>query len=86
MQREKYPELSDQFDFLREEKTKLEAVVNPLRERRDELQAKMQPLVEEDRDLIAQIKEHMPRMAEIDNQIGALARAMGARVAGHSGE
>jgi chromosome segregation ATPase len=79
----KHPQLQDLFDALREQKADLERIVNPLRERHDELQRQMHPLIEEQRVLAEEIKRHMPQMVELDNQIGALARAMGARTIGH---
>lgn len=78
----KFPETQELFDSLREQKAELEAIVGPLRERYDELQQKMHPYVVEQRAIGLQIRAHMPRMMELDNQIGALARAMGARTVG----
>lgn len=80
----KYPETQQLFEHLRQEKAALEAVVNPLRDRIDELQQQIHPVIEEQRALAEQIQEHTPRLVELDNQIGALARAMGARTLGGS--
>jgi uncharacterized coiled-coil DUF342 family protein len=76
----KYPEIQAAFDKLGGEREKLVAKAAPLRKRRDALVAKIQPLEAELRDLNQQIaKVERPRLAEIDNQRAALARAMGAR-------
>lgn len=83
---EKFPDLKIQFDHLCEQKAELEKITDPLRERIDELEQKMHPYVVEQRQLADQLKEHLPRMAELDNQIGALARGMGARSIGGRGE
>lgn len=75
--REKFPQLWVQFEQLQAEKAELDKVVNPLREARDQIVAEMAPLEARARDLATKIREHMPRMGELDRQISGLARAMG---------
>lgn len=75
----KYPELHEQLTKLNAEKAELEKVVNPLREKRDALVASMAPLEKQARDLADEIKKYKPRLAELDTQISALARAMGGK-------
>lgn len=68
------------FDKLKAERDAIEAKVAPLRAKRDALVGKMQPLEDEARALQAQIKEVQgERTFELDMQISALARALGAR-------
>lgn len=81
---EEFPELRKQFAALQEEKAALAAKVAPLREKRDALARQLEPMDAELRALgkkIAAIER--PRMTEIDNQIGALAKVMGGRVIQH---
>lgn len=77
---EKYPELRAMFDKLRAERDGITVVLDPLRAKRDALVAAIAPQEEEIRQVGARIKEiQSGRLYELDNQIAALARAMGAR-------
>lgn len=77
---EKFPELRALFNKLEAEKAEIRAQSAPLRAARDKLLAKIQPLEAQERELIKQINEiERPRLAEIDNQLGGLAKAMGGK-------
>jgi len=77
---EKFPELRALFDKLEAEKAAIRAESAPLRAARDKLLAKIQPLEAQERELIKQIHAiERPRLAEIDNQLGGLAKAMGGK-------
>lgn len=83
---EKFPELRALFNKLEAEKATIRARSAPLRAQRDKLLAKIQPLEVEERDLIKQINEiERPRLAEIDNQLGGLAKAMGGKTLSDAG-
>ena len=70
-------------ELLREkqdERAALLAKSAPLRAKRDKLRAKIQPLEDEMRLLNLQIKEtHGEKLFELENEIGALQRALGAK-------
>lgn len=76
----KHPELEAVKTKLEAEKAELVKKVAPLRQKREELNAKVQPLEAELRGVNQQIKalEH-PRLAELDNQLSGIAKAMGAK-------
>ena len=77
---EKFPELRALFNQLEAEKAAIQAESAPLRAARDEIRAKLEPLEAQERDLIKQIHAiERPRLAEIDNQLGGLAKAMGGK-------
>lgn len=76
---EKFPELRLMFDALRAQKEKLLVETAPIREKRELLLASIQPVEDEIRALGNELKTYNPRLAELDNQISALARAMGGR-------
>lgn len=83
---EKSPELRKQFDALQAERAPLAAQVAALREKRDALARKLEPMEAELRAMAKEIAAiERPRLAELDNQIGALARAMGGRSIKHGG-
>lgn len=66
------------FDQLRAEKEALAARSAPLRAERDAVVQELAPLEARRRELDKQIKAvEMPRMAELDAQISALARSLG---------
>lgn len=76
----KHSDLRALFDQLREEKEELMAVSTPLRAERDSLLASIQPTLDAIKALEKQVRViEQPRLADLDNQIGALARAMGGR-------
>lgn len=77
--KEKYPELFAQLEKLNAEKAELEKTVIPLREKRDALVQSMAPLEAKAKVLADEIKKYRPRLAELDTQISALARAMGGK-------
>jgi hypothetical protein len=75
-----YPELKTVFDALMKEKEALVAKAKPFRDKRDALRAQMAPLEEQERAAIKGYRGiEQPRMAEIDNQLAAIARATGGR-------
>jgi uncharacterized coiled-coil DUF342 family protein len=77
---EPFPELRRTFDALRAERDNLAAQVAPLRAERDQLLASIQPTLDRVRELEKQYRAiEQPRLAAIDNQLGALAKAMGGR-------
>ena len=77
---DKFPELRALFNKLEAEKAEIRARSAPMRAQRDKLLAKIQPLEAEDLELIKQMIEiERPRLAEIDNQLGGLAKAMGGK-------
>lgn len=77
---EKFPELRALFDKLDTEKAEIREQSAPLRAQRDKLRAKIEPLEVQERELIRQIHAiERPRLAEIDNQLGGLAKAMGGK-------
>lgn len=81
---EKYPDLWMAFQKLQNERSALLEANSPLTKRREELQSKIAPLEAEMRAVNKQIKEQLqPRLFEIDNQISALARAMGGKSVKH---
>jgi peptidoglycan hydrolase CwlO-like protein len=80
----KYPELDAQARKLEGEKAKLQAKSAALRKERDSLALKIQPTENRIRELNEKIEKiERPRMGEIDNQLGGLARAMGGRSLGN---
>jgi hypothetical protein len=77
---EKFPEMRALMTILQKERAAIVEVSAPLREAREKLRVEMEPLETQLRELNAQIKRvEMPRLFDIDNQIGALAKAMGGR-------
>jgi predicted nuclease with TOPRIM domain len=75
-----FPELQVVFEKLMKEKEALVAKAKPFRDERDRLRAQMAPLEEKEREAIKKYRAiEQPRMAEIDNQLAALARATGGR-------
>jgi hypothetical protein len=84
--KEKYPDLWAQSERLKSEKAAIQERSAGLRSEREALRQKVAPLEAEMRDLDKQIKAiEGPRLFDIDNQIAALARAMGARSVAHEG-
>jgi uncharacterized coiled-coil DUF342 family protein len=77
--RERFPDLHAAYEKLQAEKARLDKVVGPLRAKRDAVVAKMQPLEAEARELAEKIKEHQPALAAVNEQLGALAKAMGGK-------
>jgi chromosome segregation ATPase len=77
---EKFPEICAVLKTLTDEKAALASQSAPLREQREAIRDQIRPLDAQERELNAQIKAiELPRMAELDNQISALHRGMGAR-------
>jgi hypothetical protein len=78
--KEKFPDLWAQSEKLKSEKAAIQERSAGLREQREVLRRKIAPLEAQTRELDKQIKAiELPRLFEIDNQIAALARAMGAK-------
>jgi len=76
----KFPELWNLFQELQAEKEALRSKSQPIRDKRDKLQEKLQPIEDEMRELAKQFKAiEGTRMFELDQQIGAIARAMGGK-------
>jgi len=74
----KHPEMVALREELQREKAGLMASTSVMRERRAELQRLMVPYEKELRELTLAINAiERPRLAEIDNQIGALSRGVG---------
>jgi septal ring factor EnvC (AmiA/AmiB activator) len=78
---DKFPQLREAMAGLQAEREKVTASLAPLRDKRDKLRDKIAGL---EADLRAINKELLgspenQRLFELDNQIGALARGMGAR-------
>ena len=74
----KHPEMADLRTALQDEKAAILASTATMRERREELRRLMAPYEVELRELTTEINRiERPRVAEIDNQIGALSRGMG---------
>lgn len=77
---EKHPEVRALFRALQEEKAALLARTAALHQRYDELQATIAPLEAEQREVARQFHAiERPRLGEIEQQLSALARAMGGR-------
>lgn len=77
---DKFPELRAALTALQAERDRLTAQTDPLRSERDKLLAGIQPTLRRIRELEQQYRViEQPRLAEIDNQISALARATGGR-------
>lgn len=70
-------ELQAELEKARMEKVAMNAIVDPLRAERDALIAQMQPLESRAAGLADKINGYMPRMAEIDRRMSALARQLG---------
>lgn len=76
----KYAEVKTLLEFLKAEKAKIETQTTPLRQKRDELLASVKPILDQVAKLEAQYREiEQPRLGELDNQISALVRILGAR-------
>lgn len=77
---EKFPELRRMIDDLTAQKEKIVTKTEPLHVERDAILAEVQPKLDRVRELEKSYRAvEQPRLAEIDNQISALARAMGGR-------
>lgn len=74
VRRRKYPALCELRDQLQSEKDALLKIVQPAREDYERLSN--DPRLIECRQVI---KQHSKRLAEIDNELGGLAKAMGGR-------
>ena len=78
-----YPDLKVAFDKLMEEKEMIRDVTAPLWEEYAALRAKVDPLRGAMRKISKEIQAiERPRMAEIDTQLAAIARATGGRSTG----
>lgn len=77
---EKFPELRAMMEKLNKEREEILARSEPLRRQRDILTQQIAPVLNEIKRLEREfIAIERPRLAEIDNQRGALAKAMGGR-------
>lgn len=75
-----YPEMKELFDKLMAEKVALVAKAKPFRDRYDELRKQMEPIEKEMREQIKGFRAiEQPRMAEIDQQLSAIAKATGGK-------
>lgn len=73
-----FPDLNKTFESLQKEREEILAKSAPLRKDRDAIMTKIQPFEDQARAIALKIKEiESPRLAEIDNQISAIARATG---------
>lgn len=76
-----YPDLHQAFDRLQEEKALVQARAAPFRTERDALLNEIQPKLDRIRQLEGKYREiEQPRLAQLDGQISAIARATGGRV------
>lgn len=83
----KYPGLVVRMKELEKEKERILAGTAHLHKQRDELLSRIQPLEAKLREVNQEIaKAERPRLPEIMNEIGALARAMGGRGVGPAAE
>lgn len=73
--------LQDHFDALKARKAKVEAALAPVIAQRDALRDKLAPLEGELRDMNQEIKRVTGEVGlfDLDNEIAALARALGAK-------
>jgi len=77
---EKFPTLRKLQTALQEERAQIIAASATLRAQRDSLVGIIQPYELELQSVNRQIKAiELPRLAEIDNELGAIARALGGR-------
>jgi uncharacterized coiled-coil DUF342 family protein len=84
---EKFPELRAAFDRLQSEADAIERRSLLLREERDGIAEDIKPHLDRIRELNEEIRSvEGTRLAELKNQIGALARAMGGRSMSQSSE
>jgi uncharacterized coiled-coil DUF342 family protein len=77
---DQFPEFRDLLQKLENARSAIVAQSAPLRTERDQLNAQIAPLETRHRELTQQIRAiELPRLADLDNRIAALHRAMGAR-------
>lgn len=77
---EKFPELRKSFNDLQRKKEALQKKSEPLYKERQKLLDKIQPLEVELREINKKIQKiERPHLGNLDNQISAIARAMGGR-------
>lgn len=74
-----HPHLNKAYEALQADKKEVLAKSTPLREKRDKLLAKIQPVLDEIKELEREYREIEKPLYDIDNQIGAIARAAGAK-------
>lgn len=74
-----FVEARELYNKLLVKQQELRKVVDPLREERDALQAQISPIEVKMRELAKEIQKHTPRLFEIDQQIGALAKLLGGK-------
>lgn len=77
--RDKYPDLWALFEKLQAKRKELAAPVEELRAKRDALAAQLAPIEAEMRELTNAMKPHLPALAAVDNEIAAIAKAMGGK-------
>lgn len=77
---EKFPELRKTFNELQAKKAAIQKKSAPLYEKRQKLLDQVQPLEVKLREINKEIQKiERPHLGELDNQISAIARAMGGR-------
>lgn len=77
---DKYPTLTPIVKKLEQERDAIQKKAEPYRNQREELLRQIQPLEVKLRKVDEKIKEiERPRLPEINNELGALAKAMGGR-------
>lgn len=75
-----HPRLHAMFLEIQKEKEALQAKSQPFRDERDKLANEIRPVEDRIRQLNAQIKEiEHPKMAELDTELSAIAKATGGR-------
>lgn len=77
---EKFPELRKSFNALQAKKEAIQKKSAPLYKQREGILKKLQPLEVELREVNKKIQKiERPHLGELDNQISAIARAMGGK-------
>lgn len=69
--------LKAELEALIRQKAQMNAIVDPLRAERDAVVAQIAPLEAQAAQIADKIKSHMPRMAEIDQRMSAVAKQLG---------
>lgn len=77
---DKFPELRKTFNSLQAKKAAIQKKSAPLYEKREKILKELQPLEVKLREVNKQIQAiERPHLGELDNQISAIAKAMGGR-------
>jgi hypothetical protein len=74
-----FPEVHEAFKKLVAEKEAIRVKSAPLRAKRDELLAKMAPILQDEKELIKQYLAIEEPLADLDNRMAVMARAIGGK-------